>query len=435
MNQSEVFISYAWGGKSEKIVNELESALQKQGLTIVRDKRDLGFKGLITDFMQRIGVGKAVVIVISDKYLKSPYCMFELMEMYRNRDFTKHIFPIVLEDATIFEPIPKLAYLKYWREKKAELEKAIEEFGPDAITVIGDDYKIYHKVFSNFGEVVNVLKDINALTPDIHRASNFQHLYHSLLERLEEDSRYTKRKDTQKLLKQLHVGSQQYYQELTGINGPYHHLNISEAMLAGITKAAAVQNISPPLHPIVKNKEGEEFALENCLQSLWQQEKPHTILLGEGGMGKTVSLIHFWEAVLKNNQQSDHQSIPLFITLHEYHTVSEGERSDFVAKRIAWHYLGIKENRGEAMETLWEVFKTAPQKGSPNIVLLLDGFNEVTVEQAERRHLLLELQELRQKGKAVQMVLSSRYEMNFTWAEGFENYGVTAVGPRKSGGR
>ncbi|MEO5998945.1 MAG: hypothetical protein ABIN89_19400 [Chitinophagaceae bacterium] len=33
--------------------------------------------------------------------------------------------------------------------------------------------------------------------------------------------------------------------------------------------------------------------------------------------------------------------------------------------------------------------------------------------------MLLELQDLRQKAKSVQIVLSSRYEISFTWAEGF----------------
>lgn len=57
-NQSEVFISYAWGGESEKIVNELEEAMKNKELIFIPDKRDLGFKGLITDFMKKIGAAK-----------------------------------------------------------------------------------------------------------------------------------------------------------------------------------------------------------------------------------------------------------------------------------------------------------------------------------------------------------------------------------------
>jgi len=176
MTNSEIFISYAWGGESEKIVNELDAAFQQKNITIVRDKRDLGFKGMITDFMQQIGTGKAVILVISDKYLKSPYCMYELLEIYRNLKFQERIFPIVMEDAQIFEPLKRLQYLKHWKDKKQELDDAIRDFGTDAITVIGDDYKTYSKIFNNFGEVSNILKDINALTPQMHREDNFKTL-------------------------------------------------------------------------------------------------------------------------------------------------------------------------------------------------------------------------------------------------------------------
>lgn len=189
MNDSQIFLSYAWGGESEKIVNELDAAFQEKGINLIRDKRDLGFEGMITDFMQKIGEGNAVVTVISDKYLKSPYCMFELLEIYRNLNFKERIFPIVLGDANVFDPLPRLQYLKYWQDKKKELDDAIMQFGTDAITVIGDDYKIYKKIFDNFGEVVNILKDINSLTPDMHREDNFKILIDAVAGSLEQTTK------------------------------------------------------------------------------------------------------------------------------------------------------------------------------------------------------------------------------------------------------
>ncbi len=184
VDSSEIFVSYAWGGQSEEFVNQLDTQLQKNNILLVRDKRDLAFKGLITEFMQRIGKGKGIVLVVSDKYLKSPYCMFELMEIYRNLEFRERIFPIVLSDANIYEPIARLGYLKYWRDKKNELDTAIQDFGTDAITVIGDDYKTYKKIFDNFGEISNILKDINSLTPDIHQSSNFEQLIEEIRKKL-----------------------------------------------------------------------------------------------------------------------------------------------------------------------------------------------------------------------------------------------------------
>jgi len=177
----EIFVSYAWGGESEIIVNDIDKTLFSKNIEIIRDKRDFGFKGMITDFMNKIGKGKAIIVVISDKYLKSPYCMYELLEIYRNLKFQERIFPIVISDAKIFEPIPRLQYLKYWQDKKNELDEAIKSFGTDAITVIGDDYKTYKKIFDNFGEIVNVLKDINSLTPQMHKDEN----YHSIIIQLQ----------------------------------------------------------------------------------------------------------------------------------------------------------------------------------------------------------------------------------------------------------
>jgi hypothetical protein len=53
----EIFFSYAWGDEKEigesreKIVNSLYESLKNDGYKIVRDKIDLGYKGLISDFM------------------------------------------------------------------------------------------------------------------------------------------------------------------------------------------------------------------------------------------------------------------------------------------------------------------------------------------------------------------------------------------------
>lgn len=187
MTKPEIFLSYAWGGESEQIVNDLDAAFQQKGITLIRDKRDLDFKGMISGFMQRIGEGKAVVTVISDKYLKSPYCMFELLEIYRNLNFSKRIFPIVLEDADIFNYKKRLEYLEYWQNKKNELDQDIKKYGGDAITVIGEDYKINIKIFDNYGEIVNILRDINSLTPDMHRADNFSVLIDAVAKLIDED--------------------------------------------------------------------------------------------------------------------------------------------------------------------------------------------------------------------------------------------------------
>ena len=123
--ENAVFISYAWGEETDKreaIVNQLDQSLQARGIKIVRDKRDLGYKGMIREFMQRIGTGNCVIVVISDKYLRSKNCMFELVEIAANKDFADRVFPIVLSDAKIYDAKDRIGYLKHWEQKKTELD-------------------------------------------------------------------------------------------------------------------------------------------------------------------------------------------------------------------------------------------------------------------------------------------------------------------------
>jgi hypothetical protein len=168
-----VFISYAWGGESEDIVNEIDVSLGKRGIKIIRDKRDLGYKGSIKEFMERIGQGNCVVVVISDKYLRSANCMFELVEIAENRQFHDRIFPIVMADANIYDPIKRLNYVKYWEEKKAELAEAMKSVDPAHLEGIRDDIDTYDRIRDDVSGLISVLKDMNTLTPEMHKGTDF----------------------------------------------------------------------------------------------------------------------------------------------------------------------------------------------------------------------------------------------------------------------
>jgi hypothetical protein len=43
------------GGESKKIVEQLDISLQDQELTLIRDKKDHGFKDLISHFIKKLG--------------------------------------------------------------------------------------------------------------------------------------------------------------------------------------------------------------------------------------------------------------------------------------------------------------------------------------------------------------------------------------------
>ena len=181
---SQVYISYAWGGESERIVNELDADLQAKGIMVIRDKRDLGFKGMIREFMQQIGRGHAVIIVISDKYLKSHNCMYELVEIARNKDFYERVFPIVLADADIYNPVNRIKYIKHWEDKLKELDEAIRSVSSANLQGMREEIDSYDEIRDNISNLTFFLKDMNTLSPEMHENTNFVSLITTLEKRL-----------------------------------------------------------------------------------------------------------------------------------------------------------------------------------------------------------------------------------------------------------
>jgi hypothetical protein len=181
---SQVYISYAWGGESERIVNELDADLQAKGILVIRDKRDLGFKGMIRDFMRQIGRGHAVIIVISDKYLKSSNCMYELVEIARNKDFYDRVFPIVLADADIYNPVNRIKYIKHWEDKLKELDEAIRSVSSANLQGMREEIDSYDEIRDNISNLTFFLKDMNTLSAEMHENTNFVSLITTLEKRL-----------------------------------------------------------------------------------------------------------------------------------------------------------------------------------------------------------------------------------------------------------
>ena len=182
--EQAVFISYAWGGESEEIVNNIDQALQSRGLTILRDKRDLGYRGSIGEFMERIGQGNGVIVVISDKYLRSKNCMLELVEIAEGKQFRDRIFPVVLQDVDLDNPMKRIEYVKYWEVKRAELARAMKSLDPANLQGIREDMDLYDRIRDKVAGLTNILRDMNALTPDMHRESNFNDLYAAIEKRM-----------------------------------------------------------------------------------------------------------------------------------------------------------------------------------------------------------------------------------------------------------
>ena len=187
MSSKQVFISYAWGGQSEDVANELETLLDQYQIELIRDKTNLGFKGLIQEFMREIGQGNLIILVISDKYLKSKNCMFELLEVEKKGEFYERIFPIVLPDANIYDSLGMIGYLKFWDQKIKELNEHVKELENLADTrKIQEDINLYTDIRGAFDDLAGKLSNMNTLSLEEMKAKKFLPVLEAIKAKMED---------------------------------------------------------------------------------------------------------------------------------------------------------------------------------------------------------------------------------------------------------
>ncbi len=270
-----IYFSYAWGisektgANREQIVNDLYDSLEADGkYELKRDKKDVSYRQSIQEFMRALGKAQTVVVVISDKYLKSPNCMFELLQIFRKSnsetaDFQEKIIPIVLGDAQIYDPIDRLEYVGFWKNKCNKLEEKILEIGlADAKSAV-PDFDSYYEIKQNIGTLAGILADLNTLSPIVLAGDDFAEIKNTMLQTVGKISRET----------------------MT------HPTFISIPLATGLT----IPFVHIP---------GGEFLMGND-QSLNEDDKPaHLVQLDDFYIGKFPVTQALWKAVMDNENSA-----------------------------------------------------------------------------------------------------------------------------------
>jgi len=110
------------------------------------------------------------------------------------------------------------------------------------------------------------------------------------------------------LRQMLLQGSLTYYQALTGENGRFRRLHIEDLLL---TRPDTKSRWVP--QPVSLEEENNcsqtDETVISLLPRLWNRPVEHAVIVGEGGMGKTVSLVRLWETYL-----NEHSACPWILT-------------------------------------------------------------------------------------------------------------------------
>lgn len=97
-----------------------------KNIELHRDEIKIDKWGSIKEYMQSIADMDYTILLISDSYLKSANCMYEVLEVMHDRKYKNKIFPTVIHSG-IYNPITRTEYVKCWENEAKLLEEKLRE--------------------------------------------------------------------------------------------------------------------------------------------------------------------------------------------------------------------------------------------------------------------------------------------------------------------
>ena len=157
-----VFISYNWG--KQTLVDEIQKCIGCFA-TIKRDVNELGFGDNITEFMNTIREEDFALIVISDAYLKSEACMYELTALFKDQgadNFKKRVLFLICDDArSIYNANGRGTYTEFWDNKYKELVVRKNQLMPETSVEITQSIRTVSYIRLQIGEFLEYVKAVN----------------------------------------------------------------------------------------------------------------------------------------------------------------------------------------------------------------------------------------------------------------------------------
>ena len=188
-----IFLSYCQ--RDTDIADLIETGLQdkiKDRAKISRDIRDVEYHESFKKFMQSIEIHDFVIMLISDNYLKSRNCMFEVMEVIKDSQYHKKLAFIVLSDgdskyykadpeypigANVYSIEGATTYMRYWQNKEKELQQQIDQIGKSTLAIQQiKEQRIVQKIQLDLPELLEFVKDSKGLSLTEHIEGDFQRL-------------------------------------------------------------------------------------------------------------------------------------------------------------------------------------------------------------------------------------------------------------------
>lgn len=167
MDGVNIFLSYCWD--DSELANHISDYFKNnQKVKLHRDVIKIGKWRSIKEYMQSISDMDYTILLISDAYLKSANCMYEVLELMKDRNYRNKIFPAIT-NAAIYKPVNRARYVKHWENEFIQLEKELKKISVENLGNLNEDLKTYQNIASSMAEFLDVISDMN--NPEIQEVT------------------------------------------------------------------------------------------------------------------------------------------------------------------------------------------------------------------------------------------------------------------------
>lgn len=153
-----IFISY---NHKSTLADDLEKQLNPIA-NVKLDKISMKAWESIRKFMDSIRDQDFAVLIISDNFLKSVNCMYEVLQLIKNKNWDEHAMFVVEDDAVgIYDESIQLDYVGYWETKEKQLSDKLKQHDIANTTPQAIKYRKIREILLHIGEFLDKIADAN----------------------------------------------------------------------------------------------------------------------------------------------------------------------------------------------------------------------------------------------------------------------------------
>ncbi len=189
----DIFLSYSWNNDS--IADRLEELFSLENIMLIRDKKEIKYKQSIKEFMRKVRKSDFCLMIISDDYLKSTNCMYEVLEFIKDENFKERILPLIHKDCGIFRIDCRVKYTQYWENEYKKINDLLSNVENLNQVEIIDECKRIENIKRNVGEFLNIISDMNCISfNDSISIADFKKIYSFIFPKTKKEEIYKNNK-------------------------------------------------------------------------------------------------------------------------------------------------------------------------------------------------------------------------------------------------